>query len=80
MRDVLDHYPYPDDYTADLITQATTTLAWLRGLDHPDPAMRLHLLASLRHQLDQDLLYTVLAAHDHGYTPEQIATLTDRAT
>jgi hypothetical protein len=79
-RDVIDYYPYPDDYTADLITQATATLASLRGLDNPDPAMRLHLLTSLRHQLDEDLLHTVLAAHDHGYTPDQIATLTDRAT
>jgi hypothetical protein len=83
MRDVLDHYPYPDDYTADIIAQATATLAWLRDLDanpNPDPAIRLHLLTSLRHQLDEDLLHTILAAHDHGYTPDQIATLTDRAT
>lgn len=81
MRDVLDHYPFPDDYTADVIAKATATLAWLRGLDDdPDPAIRLHLLTSLRHQLDEDLLHTVLAAHDHGYTPDQIATLTDRAT
>ena len=81
MRDVLDYYPYPDDYTADILADATATLAWLRGLDgDPDPVVHLHLLASLRQQLNNDLLHSALAAHDHGYTPTQIAIVLDHTT
>ena len=81
MRDVLDYYPFCDDYTADVIAHATTTLAALRGLHgDPDPAVRLHLLTSLRQQLNSDLLHTTLAAHDHGYTPDQIAIVLDHTS
>jgi hypothetical protein len=40
-----------------------------------EPALRLHLLASLRQQLNAELLHAVLAARDHGYTHGQIAVL-----
>lgn len=40
-----------------------------------DPALRLHLLASLHQQLHAELLHAALATRDHGYTHEQIALL-----
>ena len=40
-----------------------------------DPALRLHLLASLHQQLHAELLTATLAARDHGYTHAQIAVL-----
>ncbi|MGH3951086.1 MAG: hypothetical protein ACRDSE_18550 [Pseudonocardiaceae bacterium] len=79
MIDVLDHTPLADDDTADVLATATLTLAWLRGLPDPDPAARIHLLVSLRQQLDTDLLTAVLTAADpdHDYSPRQLAVLLD---
>jgi hypothetical protein len=79
MRDVLDLYPFADDHTADVLAQATTILARKRGLGggQDDPAVRLHLLVSICHQLDAELLSAVLTAHDHGYSPNQLAVLLD---
>ncbi len=78
MDDILDLRPLADDYTADVLHQALATLAWLRGLDRRrDPAARLHVLASLRDEIHTELLHTTLAAHDHGYSPTQLATLLD---
>ena len=81
MRDPINHLPHASDDTYDIIADAAATLAWLRGLLHePDPAVRLHLLASLHHQLHIELTHATLNAHDHGYTPDQIALLIHRAT
>jgi hypothetical protein len=82
MRDVLHLCPLADDHTADVLAHATTVLARKRGLggDQHDPAVRLHLLVSIRHQLDAELLSAVLTAHDHGYTPNQLAVLLDHHT
>lgn len=81
MRDIADLLPYTDDYTAHLLDEATATLAWLRGLDRDrDPAVRLHLLASIHAQVKADLLLAVLAAHDHGHAPDELAALLDQLT
>ena len=81
MRDPIDCLPHASDDTHDVIADAAATLAWLRGLDHdPDPAVRLHLLASLHHQLQIEITHATLIANDRGYTPDQIALLIHRAT
>lgn len=78
MHDPLDCRPQTDDYTADVLDTALYALAWLRGHDRdPDPAIRLHLLTSLRDQLHAELLHTTLEAHHHGYDPTQLATILD---
>ena len=64
-----------DDDTATLIDQAAESLGTLRGYLGPfldDPAVRLHLLASLTQQLRADLLDTASEAREHGYTSEQL--------
>lgn len=95
MRNVHEFPPFPDDHTCHLLDHAVDALATLRGLYHlthhdrpydsphrafrHDPALRLHLLVSLQHQLHAELLHAVIAAHDHGYTPGQIAVLLDHS-
>ena len=75
MQDVLDLYPLIDGDTAEMLDLAIHNLACLRGLTPRahDPAVRLHLLASLYEQARTDLFETTLAAHQHGYSPTQIA-------
>ena len=78
MQDVTDLRPIIGHDTAETLADALATLAWERQLDRRrDPAARLHLLASLRDQLRSDLLDTVIVAHNHGYTPTQLAVLLD---
>jgi hypothetical protein len=95
MRDVCDFCPFPDEHTRDLLDDAVDALGILRGfhnLTHDDcpydshhrafrddPALRLHLLVSLQHELHAELLHAVIAAHDPGYTPGQIAVLLDHS-
>lgn len=84
MRDVLDLLPFADDHTSHALDDAVEIIGILRGFCRltdtdflHDPALRLHLLASLHRQLRNDLLAAVLTAHHHGYTPTQIAILSD---
>jgi hypothetical protein len=42
-----------------------------------EPTVRLHLLASLHHQLRADLLSTLLNAYDRGHTTKELAALLD---
>ncbi len=81
MPDVVDYLPYADDFTSDVLADAFATLASLRGLDQdPDPAVALHILASLQQQLQTELVHAVLIANDHGYTPDQIAVVLGHTT
>jgi len=75
MLDVLDHAPFADDDTAALVTGAVGDLAELRDLHHPNPAVRLHLLASLHQETRHQLLKAILDARDHHYSATQIAVL-----
>lgn len=69
------HHPGNPD-AAHAIDGAVELLASLRGLyHHGGPAVAVHLLSALHHQLLRDLLDAVIAAHNHGYTPDQIAQL-----
>lgn len=93
MRDVCDFCPFPDEHTRDVLDDAAEALAILRGLHNlhhddvsdpnpwlalrDDPVLRLHLLTSLQQELQAELLHAVITAHDHGYTPSQIAVLLD---
>ncbi len=52
-------------------------LGVLRDLATDDPAMRLHLLASLIRQAETGLTSATLDAHDHGYTTTEITVLLD---
>lgn len=71
---------FPSDDTADVLGEAMARLAWFRDLHDPDPAVPLHLLASLQQQLQVELVHAVLIANDRGYTPDQIAVLLGHAT
>ena len=85
--DVSDFTPYPDEHTRDTLDDAAEALGILRGYPNhwdefnpwpafrDDPVLRLHLLASLRQQLDAELLQAALTARDRGYTHGQIAVL-----
>ena len=67
-----------DDDTATVIDDAAEFLGILRGYCGPflhDPAVRLHLLASLTHQLRADLIDTACDAREQGYTSEQLLTI-----
>lgn len=76
--DVLDLRPLIDHDTTAVLGHALAALAQRRGLRwRPDPALRLHLLVSLRDETRTQLLRATLAAHHHGYSPTEIAALLD---
>lgn len=79
MPHVLDLQPQPASDTAHLADQALTALAHARGLHPDDPAVRLHLLVSIHQQLQADILTAALTAHQHGYTPLELAVLLNHA-
>jgi hypothetical protein len=64
-----------DDDTATVIVDAAEILGIVRGYRGPflnDPAVRLHLLASLHRQLRLDLLDTACDARELGYTSNEL--------
>jgi hypothetical protein len=66
---------YTDQGTATLIVDTAKTLGICRGYRGPfydDPAVRLHLLASLQRQLRRDLLDTACDARELGYTSDEL--------
>lgn len=76
--DVLDLRPLADHDTTAVLGQALAALARRRGLRwRPDPAVRLHLLVSLRDEIRIHQLRATLAGHHHGYTPTELAALLD---
>lgn len=84
IHDANDLRPTADDHTHHSLTDAVELLGVLRGFPESfphdflaDPGLRLHLLASLRHQLHHDLLDAIQAAHHHGYTLNEIIVLID---
>jgi hypothetical protein len=74
-----DHHigPTPDSDTADALADALTTLARRHtptyNLD--DPAVTLHLLTSLHHQIQAALPTAVAQARDHNYSWAEIGDL-----
>lgn len=71
---VLRDFPPPgDDFQRD--NDPYNRLAF-----HDDPALRLHLLASLQQQLNADIVHAALAARDHGHAANEIAILLDYTT
>ena len=75
MNDVEALRCHIDEDTATIIDQAAQFLGIIRGYCGPfldDPAVRLHLLASLTQQLRADLLDTACEAREQGYTSEQL--------
>lgn len=58
-----------------VIDEAAEHLGTIRSYLGPfldEPAVRLHLLASLTHRLRADLLDTACEAREHGYTSEEL--------
>lgn len=76
--DVAGLHPLVDHDTTAVLGHALAALARRRGLRwRPDPALRLHLLVSLHHEIRIHLLRATLAGHHHGYTPTELAALLD---
>ena len=66
------------DDTATIIVHAAEILGQIRGYRGPfvhDPAVRLHLLASLNQQLRRDLVDTACEACIDGYSSDQLLTI-----
>lgn len=75
-----DLSPLIDDHARDVLDDAAETLGLLRGYPGAalnDPAVHLHLLASLHLQLRADLLLAAHIAYDHGHTIDELAALLD---
>ncbi len=67
-----------DNDTATLIDDTARRLGIRRGYHDPfydDPAVRLHLLASLQQQLRRALLDTACDARELGYTSDELLTI-----
>lgn len=77
LADVLDLCPLVDEQTRQAIDQAIGILALLRGLSTVEPAARLHLITSLIREIETRRATAIVAAHEHGYSPTQIAALLD---
>lgn len=70
----------PEECDRDILDHAAQALGVRRGYRGPfldDPAVRLHLLARLHHQLHAKLLGAILNAHEHGYNADELAELLD---
>ena len=71
-----NHYrtPTTDEYSQRTLDEAIATLATLRGLPWlGDAGVTLHMLTSLRAQIDQQLPRAVADARDQDYSWAQIA-------
>lgn len=84
LHDAGDLRPHTDDHTHDSLADAVELLGILRGIPEwspddflTDPGLRLHLLASLHHQLRHELFEAIHAAHDHGYTLTELILIAD---
>jgi hypothetical protein len=75
---MIEHAParYTDDTSADLIDNAVSSLATMRGLQAVgDAGAALHALASLATQIDELLPAAIIDARDQDYTWSEIAAL-----
>ena len=70
----------PQECARDILDDAAQALGVRRGYRGPfldDPAVRLHLLARLHHQLQTKLLGAILDAYEHAYNADELAELLD---
>ena len=72
-----DHYLHPatDDYSQGALDEAIDSLALLRGMAPPDSGVTLHILTSLKAEIEQRLPRAVADARDQDYSWAEIADL-----